>query len=69
MNETYTLSMSTAVADLDMQSQSFPVYLYFIMGSVLMAAVAILFDLLANLAALVKSYFPYKILNELLGII
>jgi len=52
-----------------MQSQSFPVYLYFIMGSVLMAAVAILFDLLANLAALVKSYFPYKILNELLGII
>ena len=39
------------------------------MGSVLMAAVAILFDLLANLAALVKSYFPYKILNELLGII
>lgn len=67
MNEIYTLSMNTAMAD--MQSHHFPVYLCFTMGCVWMAAVAVLSNLLVNLTAQLKLYFPYKILNELLGMI
>lgn len=67
MNEIYTLSMNTATAD--MQSHHFPVCLCFTMGCVWVAAVAVLPNLLVNLTAKLKLYFPYKILNELLGMI
>lgn len=64
MNETYTLSMSTAVADFRYAiSHFFSVYLYFITSNVWVPAFAVLPDLLANLTAQLKLHFPYKILN------
>lgn len=64
MNETYTLSMSPAVADFRCATSDFFSLFYHRVN-----ALAVLPDFLANLTAQFKLYFPYGMLNELLGMI
>lgn len=66
MNETYTLSMSPAVVDFRCATSEFLILSLFYHQVV---ALAVLADFLANLTAQFKLYFPYKILNELIGMI
>lgn len=71
MNETYMLSIGTAVANFRYAISHFFFFFFlqFITSNLWVATLIILPDLLVNLTAQCKLYFPYKILNELLGMI